>query len=329
MAYLGIVKLSENLTFYANTHTPSTGAAVDADAVPGYRVYEDETATPLLTGSMALLDDANTTGFYSETIAVTTANGFEAGKTYAVRITGVVGGVTGVELHQFQVTTRDMDDLAFPTTSGRSIDVDADGGVEVDSIQDGAITAAAIATGAIDADAIAADAIGASELAADAVAEIWAATSRTLTQSAASVTSAVAGTTLTVVRTVSFSGTISGLTIPATWSKILLTAKARTSDADSAAQIQIQKSVATTGDGLLYINGQTPTAAGLVVGDAALTVNQSAGTVAIVIDDEATVCLVAGTYSWDIKCLLADGTSQQLSGAATFSVTDAVTAGIT
>lgn len=110
--WLGMVKLGETLTVYCNTHTPSTGAAVDADAVPGYRVYEDETGTPLLTGSMALLDDANTTGFYSEQIAVTAANGFEAGKSYSIRITGVVGGVTGVELHQFQVTTRDMDDLA-------------------------------------------------------------------------------------------------------------------------------------------------------------------------------------------------------------------------
>jgi len=130
--YLGIIKLEANLTFYANTHTPSTGAAVDADAVPGYRVYENETATPLLTGSMALLDDANTTGFYSEQIAVTAANGFEAGKSYCVRITGVVGAVTGVEVHQFDVTTRDMDDLAFPTTAGRSVDVTATGAVGID-----------------------------------------------------------------------------------------------------------------------------------------------------------------------------------------------------
>ena len=115
MSYLGIIKLEANLTFYVNTHTPSTSAAVDADAVPGYRIYKDETGTPLLTGSMALLDDANTVGFYSEQIAVTAANGFEAGKSYCIRITGVVAAATGVELHQFDVTTRDMDDL--PTAS--------------------------------------------------------------------------------------------------------------------------------------------------------------------------------------------------------------------
>lgn len=54
---------------------------------------------------------------------------------------------------------RQIDDLAFPNTSGRGMDVDASGGVEVGSFQAGAITAAAIATGAIDADAIATDAV--------------------------------------------------------------------------------------------------------------------------------------------------------------------------
>jgi hypothetical protein len=189
-------------------------------------------------------------------------------------------------------------------------------GVAVASIAAGAITAAAIATGAVDADA----------LATDAVTEIWAASSRTLTQSAASVTTAVSGTTLTVTRTVSYAATLTGLTISATWSKILLTAKASTSDSDAAAQIQIQESVAGTGDGLLYIDGKTPTVAGLVVGDASLTVDQAAGTIAIVIDDEATALMVSGTYSYDVKCLLADGTSQQLTGNATFTVQDAVTA---
>lgn len=58
-----------------------------------------------------------------------------------------------------QTSARQIDDLAFPNTSGRGMDVDASGGVEVGSFQAGAITAAAIATDAIDADAIAADAV--------------------------------------------------------------------------------------------------------------------------------------------------------------------------
>lgn len=133
--YLGEIKIGNNLTFYANTHTPSTGAAVDADDVPGYRVYENETATPLLTGSMAKLDDDNTTGYYSETITVSAANGFEAGKSYSIRITGVVGGVTGVELHSFTVAARATDDLAV---AGDAMTL-ADDAVDEDSLATDAV----------------------------------------------------------------------------------------------------------------------------------------------------------------------------------------------
>ena len=90
-----IKKLGDNLTFTAVTCTPSTGAVTDADSVPTYRIYEDETGTPILTGSMAKLDDAGTTGFYSEQIACTAGNGFEAGKSYNIYISAAVGGVTG------------------------------------------------------------------------------------------------------------------------------------------------------------------------------------------------------------------------------------------
>lgn len=74
-----------------------------------------------------------------------------------------------------QTVARQIDDLAFPVTSGRGIDVDASGGVEVGSFQAGAITAAAIATGAIDADALAADA--GTEIAT----AVWASGTRILT----------------------------------------------------------------------------------------------------------------------------------------------------
>lgn len=104
--YLGSFIIDDTCTFYCNAHTPSTGAAVDADAVPGYRLYEDETGTPILTGSYALLDDANTLGFYSEQITLSAANGFEVGKSYSVRTTIVVGGVTGVQIDRLQIGAR-------------------------------------------------------------------------------------------------------------------------------------------------------------------------------------------------------------------------------
>lgn len=87
--------LGDNLVFSVTTHEPTTGVLTDADAAPAYRVYEDETETAVLSGTMAKLDDGNTTGFYSEQLAVTAANGFEAGKTYTIYVTAAVGGDTG------------------------------------------------------------------------------------------------------------------------------------------------------------------------------------------------------------------------------------------
>ena len=99
------VKLGKNCTFSITTHDPDTGVLTDADSAPAYRVYEDETATPILTGSMAKLDDANTTGFYTEQIACTTANGFEDGKSYNILITATVDSSTGGICYSFDILT--------------------------------------------------------------------------------------------------------------------------------------------------------------------------------------------------------------------------------
>lgn len=100
------VELENNLTFSICTHDPDTGVLTDADAVPDYRVYEDETAGAILTGSMAKLDDANTTGFYSEQIACTAANGFEDGKSYSIYIVATVDGDTGGIAYNFTVKSK-------------------------------------------------------------------------------------------------------------------------------------------------------------------------------------------------------------------------------
>lgn len=101
--YLGSWKIDDLLTFTITTHDPTNSALTDADSNPSYRVYEDETGTPILTGSMAKLDDANTTGFYSEQITLSAANGFEKGKCYSIYISATVVGVTGATVRQFQV----------------------------------------------------------------------------------------------------------------------------------------------------------------------------------------------------------------------------------
>ena len=87
--------IEQDLVFSITTHDPDTGELTDADALPTYRIYEDENAPAILTGTMAKLDDANTTGFYTELVACTVANGFEDGKTYTVYIEATVDGDTG------------------------------------------------------------------------------------------------------------------------------------------------------------------------------------------------------------------------------------------
>jgi len=102
--YLGRWSINDYVTFCVNTHDPTnSGAASDADSVPTYRVYEDETATPIATGSMALLDAGNTVGFYSERIQLTAASGFEAGKSYTIYITATVSSIVGTTQHTLQI----------------------------------------------------------------------------------------------------------------------------------------------------------------------------------------------------------------------------------
>jgi hypothetical protein len=64
-------------------------------------VYEDETGTAILTGTMAKLDDANTIGFYSEELTISSGNGFEAGRSYTIYISATVGSVTGTTERHF------------------------------------------------------------------------------------------------------------------------------------------------------------------------------------------------------------------------------------
>ena len=104
--YLGDKMIDDTLTFTANTHDPSDGSASDVDGaynsgVPKYRIYEDETTTPIATGSMAKLDDVNTTGFYSEKITLAAATGYEIGKTYTIYIEAQVNSIVATMSHTF------------------------------------------------------------------------------------------------------------------------------------------------------------------------------------------------------------------------------------
>ena len=99
------VYIGGNLTFSICTHDPDTGVVTDADSDPDYRVYKDEIATAILTGTMAKLDDANTTGFYTEQIECTAANGFEHGKSYTIYIESTVDSDPGSIPYTFRSVT--------------------------------------------------------------------------------------------------------------------------------------------------------------------------------------------------------------------------------
>lgn len=97
--FLGNWDIDDYLTFTACTH--DAGAAADADAVPSYAIYEDETAAAIVSGNMAKLGAVD--GFYTERVQLTAVAGFEAGKMYAVRVEAVMGGVTAAAVHSFAV----------------------------------------------------------------------------------------------------------------------------------------------------------------------------------------------------------------------------------
>ena len=99
------VYIGDNLTFSITTHDPTTAILTDADAPPPYRIFEDETGVPILIGTMAILDDPNTTGFYTELIACTVANGFEPRRSYTIYITAEVGGDEGGIAYGFRALT--------------------------------------------------------------------------------------------------------------------------------------------------------------------------------------------------------------------------------
>lgn len=119
MGCQGKVQLGNNLTFSVCTHDPDTGVLTDADAVPSYRLYETETDPPILNGNMAKLDDDDTTGFYTETVACTAGNGFEAGKSYTIYIEATVDSDKGGICYGFLCEDlADVDDIHDEVVEG-------------------------------------------------------------------------------------------------------------------------------------------------------------------------------------------------------------------
>ena len=158
--------------------------------------------------------------------------------------------------------------------------------------------------------------VGAALEATGSLGDPWAAPVRTLTSTAASVMAAVTGSSLAITGSAGFSATLTGLTIPATWTAIVFSLKTNLDHTDARSIVQIRESNPGVGsDGLQYLNGAVATAA-----QGSLTVNQSAGTVAIALTAAATVQLVAQSgLVYDLKLFRSDGEPSVLT-AATASI---------
>ena len=88
------VPIDEVVYFDFITSHPSTGAATDADSIPTFAVYEEATDSDIGIGGNAT-KRTSLTGNYRLTFTCSTANGFEAGKWYAVIASATVNSVAG------------------------------------------------------------------------------------------------------------------------------------------------------------------------------------------------------------------------------------------
>lgn len=84
-------KLGDTLYFDASTHSPTTGAVVDADATPTSEVFENGNDTPVLTPTVT--KRTGKTGSYRVPVVATSGNGFSVGPSYLVWLIATVGGI--------------------------------------------------------------------------------------------------------------------------------------------------------------------------------------------------------------------------------------------
>jgi len=155
----------------------------------------------------------------------------------------------------------------------------------------------------------------ASELTTTGIATaVWLNGERTLTQAAASVVSAVTGTTITVYRGARWSISLTGLGDISSRTKLYFTVKAnKTEQEDASALLKIEETI-----GLQVFNGSstvTPAHASLTVD------NESTGAVTIVVDEDAGTADLTPQdgYAYGIRQITADGPND-VSEGGTFNI---------
>jgi len=150
--YLGAWALESIIYPTVQTSSATTGAAADAESVPTWQMYEDNTVTPVTTGSFGTLNSQP--GFYVAAITLAAASGYERGKSYSLRVAATVNGVIGADIHNLQIEPS-MALLAGAITAGTI----TSGALVASKFGNGFIGATSFSTGAINASAIAASAV--------------------------------------------------------------------------------------------------------------------------------------------------------------------------
>lgn len=132
------------------------------------------------------------------------------------------------------------------------------------------------------------------------------ATTRTLTTPATQIVSAIENSELAIARNVDFDAVITGLSIPANWTKIYATIKRLKTDTDAKSQLQVavRNPADPALDGLVFINKE-PAGANRTRG---ALIASASGTIAWSIEDDVTSLLEVGDYSYDVKALTPSGT---------------------
>ena len=132
--------------------------------------------------------------------------------------------------------------------------------------------------------------------------------------SSVTVNSAISGTAITILRGDTFECSISGLGSLASYVSLDFTVKANKTQADTEALIRIRLNATGLADGLLTLNGATPSSAD--DGSIAIT-DAAAGDITITLAASCTDDLATGTYAYDVQLIEVGDVSTLTSGKAT------------
>ena len=314
----------QKIAVYAYDVTTGLAKTGDASNITCYQSLDWGAAAQLADTNPTEMDATNLAGWYVFDLAQAETNA-EVGVFAPVSVTA------NVVLDQVQVFFQDAS--ISSRASQTSLDT-IDGIVDAIVVDTGTDIPAAIAAlndlSAAEAQAAAAAAIVAADVATGAevaalndlsAADVWAYGTRTLTQTAAEVAAAVAGSTLTIHRGDTFTATLTGLGSLADYVSLDFTVKSKRSDDDDSAVVRIRLNATGLGDGLLRINAAeagTP-------GNGSITIDDlAAGDVTLTLAADETEGLTPHVgYFYDIQMITA--TAVETLTAGTCNVTADVT----